>query len=182
MKDWYSAVYKGLIIAGYISFIIGFFSEGKVSLSAYIAGYSVVILGIMMILTILFNNILRVTEGQKTFQIIYTILLTSGPFLLMLGVIGFILYLMITYKDSIIEKHVSSSYYSFSNISVLLLLIQLYIVYANISTEKFESTGKISKLTSSILYLFGVLGAICSIIIYIILRYFRTDGFTSINN
>jgi hypothetical protein len=181
MKDWYSAVYKGLIIAGYISFIIGFFSEGKVSLGAYIAGYSVLILGIMMILTILFNNILRVTEGQSTFQILYAILLTTGPFLLMLGVIGFILYLMITYKDSIIDKRVSSNYYSFSNISVILLLIQLYIVFTNISTEKFESTGKISKVTSSIIYLLGVLGAISSIIIYTILKYFKTDGFTTIN-
>jgi len=87
MKDWYSAVYKGLIIAGFISFIIGFFSEGKVSLGANISGYSVLILGIMMILIILFNNILRVTEGQSTFNIIYAILFSSGPFLLMLGVI-----------------------------------------------------------------------------------------------
>jgi hypothetical protein len=181
MKDWYSAVYKGLIIAGYISFIIGFFSEGKVSLGAYIAGYSVLILGIMMILTILFNNILRVTEGQSTFQILYAILLATGPFLLMLAVIGFILYLMITYKDSIIDRHVSSNYYSFSNISVILLLIQLYIVFTNISTEKFESTGKMSKVTSSIIYLLGVLGAISSIIIYTILKYFKTDGFTTIN-
>lgn len=181
MKDWYSAVYKGFIIAGFISFIIGFFSEGKVSLGAYIAGYGVLVLGIMMILTILFNNILRVTEGQSIFNTIYAILLTTGPFLLMLAVIGFILYLMINYKDIIIDKHVSPNYYSFSNISVLLLLVQLYIVYINISTEKFETTGKISKVTSSIIYLLGVLGAICSIIIYIILTYFRTDGFTNIN-
>jgi hypothetical protein len=179
MKDWYSAIYKGLILAGYISVIIGFFSEGKVSLGAYISGYSVLILGIMMILIILFNNILRVTEGQSTYKIILTILSTTGPFLLMLGVIGFILYLMITYKDSIIDKHVSSNYYSFSNISVLLLLIQLYIVYKNISTDKFESTGKISQVTSSLIYLLGVLGLICSIIIYTILKYFKTDGFST---
>jgi len=178
MKDWYSAIYKGFIIAGFISFIIGFFSEGKVSLGAYIAGYSVLILGIMMILIILFNNILIVTQGQNTFKIIYSILSTTGPFLLMLGVIGFILYLMITNKDSIIDKHVSTNYYTFSNISVILLLIQLYIVYKNISTEKFESTGKISQVTTSIIYLLGVLDLICSIIMYTILIYFRTDGFT----
>ena len=181
MKDWYSAVYKGFILAGYISFIIGFFSEGKISLGAYIAGYSVLILAIMMILTILFNNILRVTQGLSTFKIIGAILLTTGPFLLMLAVIGFILYLMISYKDSIIEKHISSNYYSFSNISIILLLIQLYIVYKNISTERFEATGKISKVTSSIIYLLSVLSGICSIIIYTILRYFKTDGFSTIN-
>lgn len=179
MKDWYAAIYKGFIIAGYISFIIGFFSEGSVSLGAYLAGYSVLILGIMMILTVLLNNILRVTQTDSIFQILYAIFLTTGPFLLMLLVIGFILYLMIFYKDSIIERHVSKNYYSFSNISVILLLIQLYLVFINISTEKFQTTGKISKVTSSLLYLLGVLNAICSIVIYTILKYFKTDGFQS---
>jgi len=181
MKDWYSVIYKGLLLAGFITFVIGFFSQGKVSLGAYIAGYSTVVLGIMMILIILFNNILRVTEGQTIFQIIYAILSTTGPFLLMLGVIAFLLYSTINFKDSIIENHVSKSYYSFSNISIILLFIQLYLVYTNISTEKFESTGKMSKVTISLIYLLGVLELISSIIIYTILNYFKTDGFSTIN-
>ena len=171
MKDWYSSIYKAFIIASIISFIIGFFTEGNVSLGAFIAGYSVLILGIMKI------------TGQSTMQIMYSILLTTGPFLLMLGVIAFILYLMITYKGIILDNHVSKSYYSFSNITVLLILIQLYIVYTNISTTSFETSGKISKVTSSMLYLLGVLSAITSIILFTILKYFTTDGFsTQINN
>jgi len=181
MKDWYSAIYKGFILSGVVSFIIGFFTNGNVSLGAYITGYSVLILGIMMILIILFNNILKVTNNQSTFQIILTILLSTGPFILMLGVIAFILYLMITYKDSIIDKHVSQSYFSFSNIAVILLLIQLYIVYTNISSEKFETTGKLSKVTSSLVYLLGVLSGICSVILFTILKYFKTDGYKNLN-
>ena len=140
MKDWYSSIYKAFIISAIISFVIGFFSEGKVSLGSYITGYSVLILGIMMILLILFNGIMKITEGQTIFQILYTILLTAGPFLLMLGVIAFTLYLMITYKSNILDNHVSSSYNSFSNINVILILIQLYIVYTNISSDSFEKT------------------------------------------
>ena len=101
MSGWYSSIYKAFIISAIISFVIGFFSEGKVSLGSYITGYSVLILGIMMILLILFNSIMKITEGQSIFQILYTILLTAGPFLLMLGVISFILYLMIKYKNII---------------------------------------------------------------------------------
>ena len=181
MKDWYSSKYKGFIISAIVSFVIGFFSEGNVSLGSYITGYSVLILGIMMILLILFNSIMKITEGQSVLQILYTILLTAGPFLLMLGVIGFILYLMITYKTIILDNHISSSYNSFSNINVILILIQLYIVYTNISSDSFEKTGKISKVTSSMVYLLGVLSAISSIIIYTILKYFTTDGFTANN-
>lgn len=178
MNDWYSSIYKGFILAGVISFIIGFFTNGNTSLSSYIAGYSVLILGIMMILVILFNKILGKTQGQTTFQTLYAIFTTSGPFLLMLSVIAFILYLMITYKDMIIAGHVSQSYNSFSNIAIILLLIQLYIVYQNILTDKFKTTGKLSKVTSGIIYLLGVLASICTIIIFTILKYFTTDGFT----
>ena len=178
MSGWYSSIYKAFIISAIISFVIGFFSEGKVSLGSYITGYSVLILGIMMILLILFNSIMKITEGQSILQILYTILLTAGPFLLMLGVIAFILYLMITYKSIILQGHVANGYHSFSNINIILILIQLYIVYTNISSDSFEKTGKMSKVTSSMVYLLGVLSAITSIILYTILRYFTTDGFT----
>ena len=181
MSGWYSSIYKAFIISAIISFVIGFFSEGKVSLGSYITGYSVLILGIMMILLILFNSIMKITEGQSIFQILYTILLTAGPFLLMLGVIAFILYLMITYKSIILQDHVANGYHSFSNINIILILIQLYIVYTNISSDSFEKTGKMSKVTSSVVYLLGVLSTITSIILYTILRYFTTDGFTSNN-
>ena len=181
MKDWYSSIYKGLIISSVIAFIVGFFSSGNVSIDAYIAGYAVLILGIMMLLIILFNNLMKVIQGLSTFQMIYTILLSTGPFLLMLGVIGFVLYLIITYKQNILNNYVSQNYYSFSNITIILMLIQLYIVFTNISTPNFESTGKISKVTSSIIYLLGVLSAISSIIMFTILKYFTTDGFNTIS-
>jgi hypothetical protein len=181
MKDWYSSIYKAFIISAVISFIIGFFSEGIVSLGAYIAGYSVLILSIMMILLILFNNIMKITEGQSIITTLYTILLTAGPFLLIMGVIAFILYLMITYKSIILDNHVSNGYHSFSNITVILILIQLYIVYTNISKDSFEKSGNISKVSSSMIYLFCILSAICSVILFTILKYFTTDGFATIN-
>ena len=86
---------------------------------------------------------------------------------------------MIYYKKNIIDNHISNSYYSFSNIAALLIFIQLYIIYTNITTNTFEKTGKLSKVTTSIIYLLAVLTSICSVILYTILKYFTTDGFTS---
>ena len=63
MKDWYSSIYKAFIMASVIAFLISFFSSGEVSLGASLAGYSVLILGIMMILIILFQNILKVNQN-----------------------------------------------------------------------------------------------------------------------
>ena len=177
MSNWYNSIYKGFIITGVIAFIIGFFTQGEISISAYIAGYSVLVLAIIMLLIILINNILRVNQGQSSFESFFSIIMSTGPFLLMLGVIGFTLYLIITYKNNIISGHLSPGYASFSNINAILILIQLYIVYLNISSDKFESTGKISPVTSSVIYLLGVLEGICSIILLTILKYFTTDGF-----
>jgi hypothetical protein len=178
MTNWYSSIYKALIMASVVAFAIGFFSQRDVSLGATLAGYSVLILAVMMILLILFQNVIKVTSGQSSFNVILTIITTSGPFLLMLGVIGFILYLIINYKTIIIGNHVSPSYYTFSNIAIILFLIQIYFVYTNIDSEKFIATGKMSKITSSLIYLLGVLTCVCSLILFTVLKYYTTDGFT----
>jgi hypothetical protein len=177
MKEWYPTIYKSFIYAGIIAFIIGSFTESKTSLGAFISGYSVFILGIMMILVILFSNVLKANQNQSIWRILTEILLVSGPFILILGVISFILFQLITYKDNIIAGEIAPGYNSFSNIIVMLLIIQFYLVNTNLNTEKFELTGKISKVSSSILYLLGVVTAICSIILYTILKYFSTDGY-----
>jgi hypothetical protein len=181
MAHWYANVYKGFIIAGLVSFIVGFFTQGITSLNSYIAGYSILILAIAMMLIIIFNNVNKVTEGSSTMQTILSIFMSSGPFLLMLAVISMIIYLIVKYKSKIVQNHISSGYYSFSNITALLIFIQLYFIYTNVLTDKFQNTGKIDKVTSSIIYLLGVLSSMTVIIIYTILQYYTTDGFTTIN-
>jgi hypothetical protein len=178
MLDWYSTIYKAFIYAACVAFILGFFTDNATSIGAYLAGYSALILGIMMILIILFTNVLKITSNDSMIQILYSILITSGPFILILGIISFVLYLLIQYKNNIIEGRVAPSYNSFSNIIIILLMLQIYIIITNINNEKFETTGKLSKVTYSIIYLLGVLTGISSIILNTILKYYSTDGFT----
>jgi amino acid transporter len=124
----------------------------------------------------LLNNVMNTIQGKPTFEMITTILMASGPFLLMLAVIAFILYLIITYSKIISEGRVSNGYYTFSNISIILFLLQIYLLYSNMDTEKFKQTYKLSSITSSLLYLLGVITSMCSLILYTILKYFTTDG------
>lgn len=179
MNNFYASIYKAFIYAGLIAFIIGFFTDSKTSLGAYIAGYSVLILAILMILVILFSNIIK--SGQNNSSVIYSIIFTSGPFLLILGIISFVLYLLINYKNNIIDGKVSPSYSSFSNIIILLLFLQFYMIYTNTNSENFEATGKLPKVQVSIIYLISVITSICSIILYTILKYYSTDGFVKMN-
>jgi hypothetical protein len=179
MSDWYSTVYKAFIFAGVISFILGLFTDSNTSLGAYIAGYSILLLAILMILIILFNNILNVNSNISTVQQLYSILIATGPFILIVGIIAFVLYLLVKYQSNIANGETAPGYNSFSNIIVILLLIQIYLIYSNMDTEKFKITGTLSKVTSSIIYFIGVITAICSIILYRILKYYSTDGFSN---
>ena len=59
----------------------------------------------------------------------------------------------------------------------MLLLIQIYFVYTNIDSDRFITTGKMSQVTSSLIYLLGVLTWACSLILFTVLKYYTTDGF-----
>lgn len=180
MGSLYASVYKGFIISSVISFLIHFFSSGNTSFGALIAGYSVLSLGIMLILIVLINSISKITD-QSTTQILYSSVLVSLPFLLILAVLGIMLYLIITNKTNIIEGRVSDLFYSFNNIIVLLIMLQTYLIYKNIDTERFETTNRISKITASISNLISVLAGICSLIVFVVLTYYKTDGFTTLD-
>lgn len=176
MKNWHSSIYKGFIFSSVICFLLTFFFTGETYLGSLIAGYSSLTLGILLILIILINGVLD-KNLDFNFTVLSDILRISGPFLLMLTIIGSILYLVIENKTRIKEGRVSNGYYNFSNIVVILLLLQTYLTYSSINTDKFETTGRISRITINLLYLLGVLTGMCALIIFTILKYFVTDGF-----
>ena len=179
MISWYSGLYKGLILASAITFILSGFTSGETSYGSLVAGYSTLTLAILMIIIIAMMGALKMVEGKNMLETITTILSTSGQFLLLLSVIGFVLYLIIYYKDVIRSGHVSNTYYSFSTLTTILILLQSYLIYTNLDTEKFATTNKLPKMTTNILYLLGVITWISSITIYITLKYFNTDGFAN---
>ena len=178
MNNWYSTIYKAFILAGVISFILGFFVHQKSSLSAYMAGYSVLVLAILMILIVLFNKILINSGNETTYQTMYSILTITTPLILLLGVMTFILYLLVSYQTNILHGKTPSGYNLYSNIIVCLLLLQIFLLYKNLGDEAFETTGKLPKVTSSVILFIGTITTICSIMLYRILNYYSTDGFT----
>jgi hypothetical protein len=160
---------------------LGLFTDSNTSLGAYIAGYSILLLAILMILIVLFNKILINSGNETMYQTMYLILTITGPLILLLGVMTFILYLLVSYQSNIFHGKTPSGYSLYSNIIVCLLLIQIFLVYKNIGNDAFETTGKLPKAASSAILFIGTITTICSIMLYRILRYYSTDGFTSIN-
>jgi uncharacterized membrane protein len=172
-SELYASVYKGFITTTIIAFIIGMTTNGLTSFGCYQAGYSIFALAIMLILLKLLNNYLKKTQGNASAGSTF---LTISPFVLMLFCVGYLLYFNIKYKEIIIDGRVSNGYYTFSNISVILLLIQLSIVYYIVTSSTFDEKG-VNPVTSSSILLLGILTAISVNIVYTILVYFTTDGF-----
>lgn len=161
MEDWYLSVCKALLIVGKISFIISFGTSGATSYGAEISGYSSITLAVMLILLMLFK--------YKNFMAILS-------FLWLLAIIGFILFSVLTHKNQIINGHVPTYYSTFIEVSMILIVIQTLVIYSSIFTEKFKQSGFISPINIYSSYLLSSLTMICSIIIYIMLKYYITDG------
>ena len=178
MEDWFSNIYKAFIYVSAILFIIALSTSGNTTIHASISGYATMIISVLLIMTNLLNGFIKSSKGStaSTSQMILNMLLTLGPLLLILGIIAVLMYLLITYKTIISEGHVSSYYGSFSFLASILVLVQMFLLYSGMNSDKFKATQRLSKITSSIICLTAVLNSICVMILFIILKYYTTDG------
>ena len=131
---------------------------------AHVSGYGTLILGI---LAIVISNVIKIiAESKNDKQTLFAIISFLAPFILTIGSMIAILYLMVSNYSAITKKRVSPSYNSFSNIAIVLFFIQIFLIY----------TQGDKPVTYNLLYLLGLLTSICGIILYTILSYFSTDG------
>jgi hypothetical protein len=180
--SWYDSIYKGLIIGGITSFIISYFTTATTSYNSLMSGYAIIIISVLMILTLIIYKNLGAQGSNTQMQIFLSLISISGPFLFILMVLGLIISLLIVYKTHILGGRVSSSYNTFSNITLIMIMIQIYIIYSNMDTPIFKNSGNLSSTSKNILYLIGVITLFTSGTTYIILKYFTTDGFQMLQN
>ena len=177
---WDVYLWKAIIIAAVITFIIYMFTSGVNSLNAAIAGYSLLIITIMGILIQLIRKPITNQEGVSTLKMIWNILILTGPFFIVLSIIGLMLYLFISNKNPIINNEVSQSFNTFSNLTLFLIFILIYFIYNNVMCDG-PQCGDTGKLNNSIMYALSLITMIFAVTVYIILVFYRTDGFQVLN-
>ena len=174
MNDWFSSIYKSFLIISPVILLIYLNYAGTTSVDALICGFVLLNFAILMILFRLGQR--SIAPNESTLKTLSSLISNTGPFLLMFGVILFTIVCLSIYRTPIAEGHVSQGFNTFSNILIVLSFIQVYIIYTNINTEQFDKVGKLPTIISGIVYLFGVLSSICSLLLFVILRYYTTDG------
>ena len=130
--NWYSGIYVIFLLVSIILFIISWTVNAVSSINSLISGFVFYITGIFMIL-------ISKLQENITFLEIF-------PILCILGLVVFILYIIIQYKNDIIIGHISSGYSIFINISIIILFIQIWLMRPNNSLSLKISTSIISIL------------------------------------
>jgi hypothetical protein len=143
-------------------------SSSASSLTGTITGYSFIITGTLLLMGYLMNN-------MKGLSIISQ-LITVGPFVVLIGILVYMIYLLSFYFNQITNGNVSNGYYSFMNIFIVLLMVQMFIFYNGTRDRSFIETGTIGKATGLVLYFLEIINIIVVITLGIILKYFSTDG------
>lgn len=168
-------IYHKSIIATSASFFLIYFlflltdSPANIIFGAHVFGYLTLVIGVLVLVV---SNVIKIisktteTNGRNDKQALSTILSILTPFILTTGSMITILYLVVSNKTAIVQKQVSPSYYSFSNIAIILFFMQIFLIYYHGDKP----------ITYNLLYLLGLLTSICGIILYTILSYFSTDG------
>ena len=169
---WDVYLWKSTIIAAVITFIIYMYTTGVNSLNAAITGYSLLIITILGILIQLIKTPISNSEGISTLKMVMNILTQTGPFFIILAIIGVMLYLLVKYKKPIINSEVSPSFNTFSNITLFLILILIYFIYNNVMCDGVDcDSGKTGKMNNSIMYLLSILTIVSTGIVYTILTF-----------
>jgi len=166
-----SKFYISLITVGIILLFATIGSTSMDSLNGTIAGYFLIAIG----MAILISFIIGISSKNGSQNIISAIF-SVGPFFVTIGIVAYILYLLFTYKDRIAEGNIAPGYANFTNISVILILLQLFLFYMGTQKQSFQRDNKLDRVYSGLLYFVGVINIVAVITIGIILKYFSTDG------
>jgi hypothetical protein len=139
--------------------------QSKTALEALIGEYSVIGAALLLILVLKTVNI-NASEQLLSLSTLFTL----GPFLLILFIIIYYIVIINIYFDKIVSNKISDYYFSFSNISTVLIMAQIFLLVSTIA-----KTTELPRKTFSILMLLGTINAIVVITLGIVLKFYTTD-------
>jgi hypothetical protein len=97
------------------------------------------------------------------------------PFIMLMGIITWLLVLLHKYYDRVTGEKVSDYYVSFVNMSTILTLVQLVIIVTSVRDSYFENNRSLQPKTFSMLMLLGTINFIIVITLGVILKSYVTD-------
>ena len=165
-----SYICNPLIIAGIIILITSYSSS---NLYGVITGYAFILSGLIGFI-ILF---LGISSGSSKYGIDAYTIFSMIPILILIGILIFLINSLNKYYNNIVNKQISSEYYTFSNIFVVITILEFILIYMGSVSKEFHEKMVLPKLNILLLYFLSILSILSAYNINIILKYYTTDGF-----
>lgn len=168
-----SKVYFSFIAVGIIIVLSTIGISSNSAIAGTLAGYSFIIVGLIFITSTLLINLSKPSSKPPS-AIAYAT--SAGPFLFLLGCLGYLLYILSTNMDIISDGHVSVGYYNFSKIIMALIAAQLVLFYYGTQADQYKISHFLPKTTGLSVALLGLITLLCIGTLHTILTKFTTDG------
>lgn len=157
-----------VVIAGSLTVAVTTELTGRNALLGLISGYSAILAAIFLLLGWLFKFTMDTSYFSK--------LMLISPFVILIAFIILIMVYLSIYFTKIASKNVPSSYYTFSRLSSVFLIIQIFIILFSLTGETFQKLKTFSNKTFSVLMLMSTLNALWIIYLGVILKFYTSDG------
>jgi hypothetical protein len=158
-NDYLTMTVNAFLAGGIACFLLTSLFSGKTRVGGTVLGYSIVSAGLLLL-------IIKTQMGEK--PQIDALIYVCYPLWLMLVVSGSMITLNLNHTDVISNEGVPPNYFHYSNTVVGLLLVQFYLLL------KAPETTSMTKISIAGLALLQLL--IIGFILYVILKYYTTDG------
>ena len=174
----FSKVTSASLFAGFIILFLSLGMIGETGTTGKIVGFSFVLLGLIMFLSNTLSKIIR--SGSKESKSVFSIAMTLGPFLPAMGLLAWAISMFAQYFDYIAKDQLTPSFKMFTTFLILINMFLVRMMYNNMNSKEFETTQVVNKVSGMIMYFMEVIILVIMISMFIILRFFTTDGFESI--
>lgn len=172
-------IYSAFLFLGLLFTIISAFLPSKTVSIVNILAYSCLIAGVLLIVGQMMIQLRQTVSGNSTlsFWELSNIMKNNvGPFVCVLGVLGFLLYMNIQFKDKIASGHLPDDYYLFNNLNIFVILAEAVIFFTGMQQTQGSDTLYLPLSYGTFLYFLFLVNVNMALIQYNILRYFTTDG------
>ena len=183
-KTWFQVLTSCMFYTGIILLLFPLLMDVSNPTNILIITYSILTVMLAMITTSMYNRLSKKLSEMVDVTIstyFYHLLSMMGPILLLFAIVGYSLYLFIRYSKNINKVRTSEQYYTFSKISMALVIVNFILLFNGIESKYFLENGRLEGTYSSGLYLTGVINAYVVMIMGYILSSYTTDGFTGLD-
>ena len=163
------------LIAGFIILFLTLGTGGETGTMGKIVGFSFVLVGVIMFLSNTLSKIVRSKNEEA--KSILSIVTTLGPFIPAIGSLAWAITLFVQYFDYIAKDQLTPSFNMFTTFLVLSNLFLIRMLYNSMNSKEFEKNQSVNKVSGMLMYFMELISFVILISMFIILRFFVTDGF-----